>query len=178
MVDYTEAQLDRLLRRSRTRRGGPSSSAWRGQSGQTVTEIAAPFAVSLPAVMKHLDVLARAGLIERAKTGRTVRAACGPDRWKRAMQWLTRYERFWTSGSMRWPSSWRRRHVQTPKPKPHPQAPAQSARRQKVFAAWTNPEKIVHWFGPAETASGSVRAEMDVRVGGRYRIRFQTADGE
>ena len=65
-----------------------------------------------------------------------------------------------------------------------PQSPSLTLKRrlgasaQKVFAAWTDPEKIVHWFGPTETASGSVQADMDVRVGGRYRIRFQTADGE
>ena len=35
----------------------------------------------------------------------------------------------------------------------------------QVFSAWTDPEKIVHWFGPNETMAGSVRAEMDVRVG-------------
>src|SRR5690606_27455058 len=39
----------------------------------SVSELAAPFAVSLPAIMKHLDVLARASLIERSKIGRTVR---------------------------------------------------------------------------------------------------------
>jgi uncharacterized protein YndB with AHSA1/START domain len=49
---------------------------------------------------------------------------------------------------------------------------------EQVFAAWTDPEKIVHWFGPAETIAGSVRAEMDVRAGGRYRLRFKTDDGE
>ena len=48
----------------------------------------------------------------------------------------------------------------------------------KVFAAWTDPDKIVRWFGPAHTAAGSVEAEMDVRVGGSYRIRFRTEDGE
>ena len=48
----------------------------------------------------------------------------------------------------------------------------------KVFTAWTDPDKIVRWFGPAHTAAGSVEAEMDVRVGGSYRIRFRTEDGE
>ena len=48
----------------------------------------------------------------------------------------------------------------------------------RVFAAWTDPQKIVRWFGPAETTDGSIEAEMDVRVGGRYRIRFKTEDGE
>jgi uncharacterized protein YndB with AHSA1/START domain len=36
----------------------------------------------------------------------------------------------------------------------------------------------VQWFGPSECVAGSVRAEMDVRAGGRYQMRFQTEDGE
>lgn len=48
----------------------------------------------------------------------------------------------------------------------------------QVFSAWTDPEKIVHWFGPHHATQDTVRAEMDVRVGGRYRIRFKTDDGE
>lgn len=47
-----------------------------------------------------------------------------------------------------------------------------------VFAAWTDPEKIIRWFGPEQTIADSVRADMDVRVGGRFRIRFRTDDGE
>ena len=61
-----------------------------------VSEIAAPFAVSLPAVIKHLDVLARANLIERAKTGRTVNCRLRPQAMEAAVKWLTRYERFWS----------------------------------------------------------------------------------
>ncbi|MGD9501137.1 MAG: SRPBCC domain-containing protein [Methyloceanibacter sp.] len=46
----------------------------------------------------------------------------------------------------------------------------------KVYAAWTDPEKILKWFGPD---SGAVRgAETEVRVGGRYAIDFSTEDGE
>ena len=48
----------------------------------------------------------------------------------------------------------------------------------KVYAAWTEPAQLAHWFGPAETVLGSVRAEMDVRVGGRYRANFNTENGE
>ncbi|MCX7307816.1 MAG: SRPBCC domain-containing protein [Afipia sp.] len=48
----------------------------------------------------------------------------------------------------------------------------------KVFAAWTDPEKIIHWFGPANTVGDSVEAQMDVRVGGSFRVRFKTDDGE
>jgi uncharacterized protein YndB with AHSA1/START domain len=48
----------------------------------------------------------------------------------------------------------------------------------KVYAAWTEPAQLAHWFGPAETVIGSVRAELDVRVGGRFRASFNTVDGE
>src|SRR5882724_6383367 len=96
MVDYMDAQLDLAFAAlaDPTRRAILDRLA--RADGLAVTEIARPFAVSLPAVMKHLDVLARAGLIERAKTGRTVRCSLRAEPMETAMQWLTRYERFWT----------------------------------------------------------------------------------
>jgi DNA-binding transcriptional ArsR family regulator len=96
MVDYTDAQLDQAFAAlaDPTRRAILDRLA--RAEGLAVTEIAQPFAVSLPAVMKHLDVLARAGLIERAKTGRTVRCSLRAGPMETAMQWLTRYERFWS----------------------------------------------------------------------------------
>ena len=53
-----------------------------------------------------------------------------------------------------------------------------NARREKVYAAWTDPEKIVAWFGPAKVKQGSLKAETDLRVGGSYRINFTREDGE
>lgn len=47
----------------------------------------------------------------------------------------------------------------------------------KVFAAWTDPEKIIHWFGPGD-ARCVHEAKIDARLGGRYWIRFSTEDGE
>jgi uncharacterized protein YndB with AHSA1/START domain len=49
---------------------------------------------------------------------------------------------------------------------------------QKVYAAWTDPEKIVQWFGRADARAETVRAEIDLRVGGRYRISFSVPAGE
>ena len=49
---------------------------------------------------------------------------------------------------------------------------------EKVYAAWTDPEKIARWFGPSQVKAGSVQAEIDLRVGGRYRISFEGGDGE
>jgi len=36
----------------------------------------------------------------------------------------------------------------------------------------------VQWFGPAQVTPGTTRAELDVRVGGRYRISFNNAKGD
>ena len=46
----------------------------------------------------------------------------------------------------------------------------------ELYAAWTEPEKIVKWFGP--DAGPVKQASADVRVGGRYAVKFHTEDGE
>jgi DNA-binding transcriptional ArsR family regulator len=66
------------------------------QDSATVSELAQPFEIRLPAVMKHLDVLADAGLITRTKLGRTVTVRLRYQPMREAMTWLGRYERFWT----------------------------------------------------------------------------------
>ena len=52
------------------------------------------------------------------------------------------------------------------------------ARPEKVYAAWTEPENLVRWFGPGQVKPGTTQAELDVRSGGRYRISFTRDDGE
>jgi DNA-binding transcriptional ArsR family regulator len=61
----------------------------------SVTELAEPFAMSLPAVSKHLKVLQRAGLITRGRTAqwRPCKLDAGP--LKDAAGWLEHYRRFW-----------------------------------------------------------------------------------
>lgn len=63
----------------------------------SIGELARPFAIKLPAVMKHLDVLSTAGLITRTKKGRTVAVSLAPEPMEEAMNWLRRYERFWSA---------------------------------------------------------------------------------
>jgi DNA-binding transcriptional ArsR family regulator len=62
----------------------------------SISELARPHAIKLPAVMKHLDILDDAGLITRTKTGRTVTVRLSPTPMREAMDWLRRYERFWS----------------------------------------------------------------------------------
>ena len=49
--------------------------------------------------------------------------------------------------------------------------------REKIWRAWTDPQALSAWFGPGEPNSVT-QAELDVRPGGRFRIRFRTPDGE
>ena len=66
------------------------------EDGASVSELAKPFAIKLPAVMKHLDVLGDAGLVTRSKVGRTVTVRLRPQPMREAIDWLRRYERFWS----------------------------------------------------------------------------------
>lgn len=43
---------------------------------------------------------------------------------------------------------------------------------QKVYAAWTSAENLIRWFAAAQARPGSIKADLDVRAGGRYRINF------
>jgi len=95
MVNYRE-QLDRTFAAlvDPTRRA--ILTRLEREDGASVSELARPFAIKLPAVMKHLDVLADAGLITRSKLGRTVTVRLSPEPMREAMDWLRRYERFWS----------------------------------------------------------------------------------
>jgi len=62
----------------------------------SVGELAEPFAMSMPAVSKHLRVLERAGLITRTKSAQWRRCRLRPDGFRTAMSWLRDYEDFWT----------------------------------------------------------------------------------
>jgi DNA-binding transcriptional ArsR family regulator len=66
------------------------------EDSASVSALARPFAIKLPAVMKHLDVLDEAGLITRSKAGRTVTVQLEAAPMREAMAWLRRYERFWS----------------------------------------------------------------------------------
>ena len=64
---------------------------------RTVSELAEPFAMSLAAASKHIRVLEHAGLIRREVRGRTHICRLDPGPLASAHEWLSFYERFWTS---------------------------------------------------------------------------------
>jgi len=62
-----------------------------------ISDVAAPFSMSLTGVCKHVRVLERAGLVRRARHGRenTLALSVGPLR--DVARWISRYERFWNA---------------------------------------------------------------------------------
>lgn len=61
----------------------------------TVNELAEPFAISLPAISRHLKVLERAGLITRGKDAQFRPCRLEPDALKEAYDWIDRYREMW-----------------------------------------------------------------------------------
>jgi DNA-binding transcriptional ArsR family regulator len=96
MVEKSAKTLDRTFAAlgDPTRRAILDKLARRPAS---VSELAEPFAIKLPAVMKHLGVLNEAGLITRSKSGRVVTVRLKPGSMREAMSWLRRHELFWSS---------------------------------------------------------------------------------
>src|ERR1700720_4069434 len=99
MVKYLPA-AERSLDRTFAALADPTRRALLARLGEggnlSVTELARPLPMSLPAVMKHLAVLSEAGLIVRRKTGRTVACALVASPMEQAVDWLNRYQRFWS----------------------------------------------------------------------------------
>ena len=109
-LDRTFAALQDPTRRAILQRLERDESA-------SVSELARPFKIKLPAVMKHLDVLGDAGLVTRSKVGRTVTVRLTPEPMRAAMDWLRRYERFWTTSLDRLAAYAERKEIEAAKPK-------------------------------------------------------------
>jgi DNA-binding transcriptional ArsR family regulator len=96
MVKYQASRMDRTF----SALADPTRRAvllrLKEEPGLSVSELARPFPLKLPGMMKHLDVLSDAGLITRSKVGRTVSVNLSVGPMREAMEWLQRYERFWT----------------------------------------------------------------------------------
>ena len=65
------------------------------QGETTLTEVADPFDMSLPAISKHIGVLEEAGLVKRRKVGRSQLCSVNPKKLKGAAQWILQYKHFW-----------------------------------------------------------------------------------
>lgn len=52
------------------------------------------------------------------------------------------------------------------------------APRERVFAAWTDPDEVAKWFGPAHMDSPRERINIDLRVGGRWELTMVQRGGD
>ncbi len=126
MVEYRAAALDRTLaaladptRRAilqRLKRGAAK-----------VTELAAPFDISLNAVSKHLRVLERAGLMRRSVRGRDHYCALDARPMREAAEWIEHYREFW-EGRL---DALERFLLRESRPQPPARKPVQPQRRKK-----------------------------------------------
>lgn len=94
MVKYQDAALDHTFGAlaDPTRRAILARLA---TAEASVGDLAEPFAISLPAVSKHLRVLEGAGLIRREKDGRVRRCSLESGPLREAAEWISTYRRFW-----------------------------------------------------------------------------------
>jgi DNA-binding transcriptional ArsR family regulator len=90
-----ERELDLLFRAlgDQTRRALLARLA---EESAKVTDLAEPFAMSLPAVSRHIRVLERAGLVVRNVDGRVHHCSLDPLPLETVDAWLAHYRRFWT----------------------------------------------------------------------------------
>ena len=63
----------------------------------SVSALAKPLPIALPTVLKHIDVLLHAGLVERSKAGRVVTVTLRPNGMAAAQAWIEETESFWSS---------------------------------------------------------------------------------
>jgi DNA-binding transcriptional ArsR family regulator len=94
MVQYSADELDAVFHAlaNPTRRAIVVRLAAEDAS---VSELAEPFGVSLPAMAKHLRVLERAGLLDQHKQGRVRRCRLRAAPMRGAEEWLSSYRVFW-----------------------------------------------------------------------------------
>jgi DNA-binding transcriptional ArsR family regulator len=96
MVEYRAPEINSVFRAL----GDPTRRQMLGELARgecTVSELAKPFAMSLAAASKHIRVLEHAGLIRREVRGRTHFCRLDPGPLASAHDWLSFYERFWSS---------------------------------------------------------------------------------
>jgi DNA-binding transcriptional ArsR family regulator len=135
MVYFSSAALDRTF----AALSDPTRRALVAQLSEceslSVSELAKPFAMSLPAVMKHLDVLTDAGLLTREKTGRTVSCRLRAEPMRDANEWLERYQRFWSESLDRLAAHLEEEDACPPQPPSSPVSPSAAASRRPLRAS-------------------------------------------
>lgn len=94
MVNYTENELNTIF----SALSDPTRRAMLSRlinEDMSVADLSQPFAMTKPAITKHLKVLEKAGLLSRTIEGRVHRCRIKPEPLKAVSQWVSFYEQFW-----------------------------------------------------------------------------------
>src|SRR6266513_4980106 len=95
MVKYSNTDLDSVFSAlsDPTRRRVAESLVY---GEKTLSDLARPFKMTMPAVMKHVRILEKSGILRTEKRGRTRYCRLEPKRLNDAQEWLARTSRMWT----------------------------------------------------------------------------------
>jgi uncharacterized protein YndB with AHSA1/START domain/DNA-binding HxlR family transcriptional regulator len=142
----------------------------------SVTELAEPFAMTQPAISKHLKVLERAGLISRSHDAQRRPSRLEAKPLAEASQWLENYRRNWKAENRRSPIT-PTLQISTPSDREISITRVFDAPRRLVFGCFTKPELLKRWgLGPREWTL--TECEVDLRVGGAWRYVMTRTDGK
>ncbi len=94
---YKEERIDRIFSALSDPTRRSILARLEGEQRLSISALAEPFAMTMPAVLKHLDVLSEVGLISRSKAGRTVWVQIEAGSMKEAMDWLQHHRLFWST---------------------------------------------------------------------------------
>src|SRR5262245_12101670 len=95
MVKYLDSELDGVFAALSDPTRRKVAEALSGGE-KTLSDLARPFKMTMPAVMKHIAVLERGGIVRTEKRGRTRYCRLEPNRLNDAQEWLARTSRMWT----------------------------------------------------------------------------------
>jgi uncharacterized protein YndB with AHSA1/START domain/DNA-binding transcriptional ArsR family regulator len=184
MVKHSQSRLDATFAAlSHPTRRGILARLTRGEA--SVSDLAAPYRISLPGLTKHLRVLERAKLITRHKKGRVHRCRLAAQPMKDAAEWIERYRQFWEQrfdALARFLEESEKRGEAMVASQQEPENRVQvrrifSAPRDKVFEAWTKPEKLEKWMCRDNPQSSTRYWDFDIREGGGFHLENRMPDG-
>lgn len=149
----------------------------------SVSDLARPLPMSLPAVMQHIAVLESAGLVRSEKIGRVRTCRLEAARLSEVEAWIGRQRQEWNARLADWSPIWKTIPRRRPMTAPIETTETPVTRltrlirapRAVVFAAWTRAEHLRQWFSPAIFTVPE--AIVEPRPGGVFAICMRAPDG-
>ena len=165
-----------------------------GRADASITDLADKFHMTLTGMKKHVGVLEQAGLVTTEKVGRVRTCRLGPRGLEEEAAWIESYRQLWDARfdeldkvvedlKRKEKIDGRKKRSESTPMKNRTTVERKSERElvvtrtfdgpaRIVFEAWTKPELFKRWWAPKSIGVPLLSCEMDVRVGGRYRLEF------